>query len=140
MMARNSRRLFIVMLAILLLVVSLADVQPVSAADTDDFVITVKTDNPGTSSSTQFTIPTTGTGYDYDVDCDNDGTNEFTGAAGNVTCDYPVAGTYTIRIKDASGLGTGFPRIYFDGGGDAKKLLTVQQWGTGMWTSMERAF
>jgi len=108
----------------------------------DDFVITVQTDNPGTSSSSQFTIPTTGSGYNYNVDCDDDGTDEVTLASTDYTCDYGTGneGTYTIRIKDNSGLGTGFPRIYFNDGGDREKLLTIEQWGTGLWTSMERAF
>jgi len=101
----------------------------------DDFVITVQTDNTGTSANTEFTIPTTGTGYNYNVDCNNDGTDEITGATANYTCDYGAtglnlgAGTYTVRIKDNSGLGTGFPRIYFNNGGDKDKLLTIEQWG-----------
>jgi len=106
----------------------------------DDFVITVQTDNPGTSSATQFAIPTTGTGYNYNVDCDNDGTDEATALTGDYTCNYGSVGTYTVRIKDNSGAGTGFPRIYFNNGGDKDKLLTIEQWGTGHWTSMENAF
>ncbi len=113
--------------------------QPLSAT-TDDFVITVKTDNAGVSLSTQFIIPTTGSGYNYNVDCNNDGTNEATAQTGNYTCSYDIVGTYTVRIKDNSGLGTGFPRIYFNNGGDRKKLLTIAQWGTGKWTSMASAF
>ena len=35
----------------------------------DWFGIKVKTDNAGSSTNLQFTIPTTGSGYDYDVDC-----------------------------------------------------------------------
>ena len=94
-----------------------------------DFVITVQTDNPGTSSTTQFTIPTTGGGYNFNVDCDNDGSDDATGQTGDYTCNYGSAGTYTVRIKDNSGSGTGFPRIYFNGGGDKDKLLTIEQWG-----------
>ncbi len=105
-----------------------------------DFIITVQTDNAGTSTDTQFTIPTTGTGYNYNVDCDNNGSIEATVQTGNYTCNYGAAGTYTVRIIDNSGLGTGFPRIYFNNGGDADKLLTVQQWGSGEWSSMEGAF
>ncbi len=112
----------------------------VQAAPADDFVITVKTNNTGPSSDTQFIIPTTGTGYNYNVDCDNDGTDEATGQTGNYTCDYGVAGTYTIRIKDNTGAKTGFPRIYFNFAGDGRKLLSIDQWGTGIWTSMERSF
>ncbi len=107
----------------------------------DDFVITVKTDNPGVSSNTQFVIPTyPGETYNYNVDCNNDGVNEATANTGNYTCNYPAAGTYTVRIQDNTGLGTGFPRIYFHNTGDAPKLLTIEQWGTGKWTSMAIAF
>ncbi len=116
----------------------------VFAAPSDDFVITVKTDNTGSSSDTQFEIPTTGSGYNYNVDCNNDGTDEATGVTGNYTCNYTSAGTYTIRIKDNTGHGTGFPRIYFyvriGRTNDKSKLLSVNQWGTGHWTSMNYTF
>ncbi len=97
------------------------------AADSDDFVITVKTDNAGTSLGTQFTIRTFGSGYNYNVDCNNDGSNELTGQTGAATCDYSTAGTYTIRIKDANGDGTGFPQIHFDQQGDKLKLVSIDQ-------------
>ena len=60
------------------------------AAPADDFVITIKTDNEGSSTDTQFTIPTTGTGYNYNVDCDNNGSNEATAQTGDYTCNYPA--------------------------------------------------
>ncbi len=104
----------------------------------DDFVITVKTDNPGVSNDNQFTIPTTGLGYHYSVDCSYNGTNvvyDTTNHSGDYTCDYgPNSGTYTIVIH-----GT-FPQIYFNNGGDRQKILTIEQWGTGTWRSMEDAF
>ena len=106
----------------------------------NDFVLTVKTDNAGSSTNKQFTIPTTGAGYNYNVDCNNDGVNEAAAQHGNYTCNYAASGTYTVRIQDNSGAGTGFPRIYFLGGGDKLKLLTIEQWGTGKWTSMASAF
>jgi hypothetical protein len=34
------------------------DITPASAADADDFLFTVNTENPGTSPNTEFTIPT----------------------------------------------------------------------------------
>ena len=105
-----------------------------------DFVIQVKTDNSGSSTNTQFVIPTTGGGYSYNVDCNDDGTFEATAQHGNYTCNYSTAGTYTIRIQDNNGDLTGFPRIYFNNGGDAQKLLTIEQWGKGKWTSMSLAF
>ncbi len=122
------------------LVIYAAPPPPPQMILTDDFVITVKTDNTGDSSDTQFTIPTTGGGYDYSIDCNNNGSNDATGQTGDYTCNYGSAGTYTIRIKDNSGAGTGFPRIYFNNTGDRQKILSVNQWGTGYWTSMESAF
>ena len=98
------------------------------------FITTWKTDNPGTSNSTSITIPTTGGGYSYDVDWDNDGTFDQFGITGNVTHDFGVAGTYTIRIQGA------FPRIYFNSSGDYQKILSIDQWGSISWTSMNSAF
>ncbi len=113
----------------------------VSAASIDDFVITIKTDNTGTSSDTQFTIPTYGGSYDYNVDCDNDGVDDATNQTGSYTCNYAVAGTYTIRIKHNNLIThRGFPRIYFNNTGDKDKILSVNQWGTTKFTSMYRAF
>jgi len=111
-------------------------------ADADDFVITVRTDNPGDSDDDKFTIPTRPTlTYSYDVDCDDDGTVDIINATGDVTCDYsPDPYTYTIRIKDHTGLGTGFPQIYFNNTGDRAKLVSIDQWGTGEWRSMYKSF
>ncbi|MBU0494488.1 MAG: DUF285 domain-containing protein [Chloroflexi bacterium] len=127
----------------LLLAAGLTAPRPSQAAGADDLVITVKTDNPGTSNSTSFTIPTTGTGYNYNVDWTNDGTFDDFNQTGTITHNYGTAGTYTIRIErneTVPGDGTGFPRIYFNNGGDGRKLLSIEQWGTGQWTSMSRAF
>ena len=98
------------------------------------FITTWKTDNPGTSTSTEITIPTTGGGYNYDVDWNNDGVFDEFGITGNVTHDFGTAGTYEIRIKGD------FPRIYFNNGGDEMKITEVSQWGTISWSSMELAF
>ncbi|HKJ27589.1 MAG TPA: BspA family leucine-rich repeat surface protein, partial [Anaerolineales bacterium] len=121
----------------------LFDSEPARAAGAEDFIITVNTEHPGTSTNTQFTIPTyTGETYNYNVDCNNDGTNEITGATEDYTCDYTSlggVGIYTIRISDNIGDRTGFPRISFVNK-DAKKLLTIEHWGTGIWTSMVSAF
>jgi surface protein len=112
----------------------------VKAAASDDFVTTWKTDNAGTSNSSSITIPThSGSSYSYQVDWNNDqdflDADETTLNTGNVTHDFGVAGTYTIRIK---GL---FPRIYFENTGDDEaKIIRVDQWGTNPWTSMELAF
>ncbi|MCF6348584.1 MAG: BspA family leucine-rich repeat surface protein [Flavobacteriaceae bacterium] len=103
--------------------------------NTDDFVTTWKTDNPGTSNSTSITIPTFPSAtYNYDVDWDNDGTFDEIGLTGNVTHNFGIAGTYTIRIR-----GT-FPRIYFNDEFDKDKIVSVDQWGNQQWTSMGSAF
>ena len=109
-------------------------VQTTVAAPADDFVTTWNTENFGTSSSTSITIPTTGTGYDYDVDWDNDGVFDELGLSGDATHDFVIAGTYTIRIQGA------FPSIFFNDTGDKEKILSVDQWGTGIWSSMASAF
>ncbi len=105
------------------------------------FIITVETNNTGTSSETEFTIPThPDETYNYNVDCDNDGTDEATGVTGDYTCSYNSIGVYTIAIKDNTGKREGFPRIYFNYEKDREKLIGINQWGTGKWTSMESAF
>ncbi|HMQ77825.1 MAG TPA: BspA family leucine-rich repeat surface protein, partial [Flavobacteriales bacterium] len=99
------------------------------------FVTTWQTDNPGISDPLSITIPTfPGETYNYDVDWDNDGTFDQFGLTGDVTHTYPSPGTYTIRIRGA------FPAIHFAYSGDNEKLLSVDQWGTMAWTTMEAAF
>ena len=96
------------------------------------FVISVKTDNTGSSANNQFTIPTTGTGYNYEVKT-SDG-QIITGNTGNTTITFPSNGTYDVEI-----LGD-FPRIYFNNTGDKAKLLDIKNWGDIVWTSMLKAF
>ncbi len=100
------------------------------------FITTWRTDSVsvGSSNATSITIPTTGTGYSYDVDWNNDGTYDDLGVTGNITHDYGTAGTYTVAIRGS------FPRIYFNNGGDCKKLHSIDQWGSIVWTNMALAF
>jgi hypothetical protein len=109
-------------------------VKPETTYAAGEFITTWKTDNPGVSNSTSITIPTVGSGYNYSVDWDNDGTMDQTSISGDVTHDFGVAGIYTIRITGD------FPRIYFNEQGDREKILSVDQWGTNVWSSMEYAF
>ena len=109
--------------------------RPAIAAPSDDFVTTWKTDNPGASNSTTITIPTNAAyAYSYDVDWDNDGTFDQFGITGDVTHDFGVSGTYTIRIQGS------FPSIYFNATLDRQKILSVDQWGTIAWSSMYRSY
>ena len=96
-----------------------------------EFITTWKTDNPGTSNSTSITIPTVG--GNYDVSWENDGVWE-TGLTGDATHDYGVAGTYTVAIRGD------FPRIFFDNTGDKEKILSIENWGDIVWTTMFHAF
>ncbi|WP_242117162.1 BspA family leucine-rich repeat surface protein [Aestuariivivens sediminicola] len=101
------------------------------------FITTWKTDNSGSSNPTSISIHTNGEGYNYDVDWTYDGITfnaEDSGVVGDITHDYTVAGTYTVAIR-----GT-FPRIYFNCSGDKNKILSIEQWGTNAWSSMEGAF
>ncbi len=96
------------------------------------FITTWKTDNPGISNNNQITIPTTGSGYDYIVDWGDGSTDSA--VVGDITHTYSTMGTFTVSITGD------FPRIYFNFIGDKEKILSVEQWGGNVWTSMENAF
>ncbi len=104
----------------------------VIGASVDDFVTTWKTDNIGDSNSTAIFIPMLG--GPYDVDWDNDGIVDDTGLNGTLIHNYGTAGTYTVRISGAT------PQIQFNNSGDVNKIISIDQWGTGTWGSMENAF
>ena len=102
-----------------------------SAAPSDHFVTTWQT----TASDTVITIPTfAGATYNYAIDWDNDMVPDQTGITGDATHDYGVAGVHTIRI-----FGT-FPRIYINNGVEKDKILSIDQWGSNPWASMNKAF
>lgn len=89
------------------------------------FVTTWKTDNAGTSTNTQITIPTSSTGtYACQVDW-GDGTSSTISTYNDAawTHTYSVAGTYTVKIYGK------FVGFVFNNGGDKAKLLTVSKWG-----------
>ena len=103
-----------------------------NAMSQNEFITTWKTDNPGTSNDDQITIPI-GTGtFNYTVDW-GDGNIE-SGLTANATHTYAVAGTYTVKISGQ------FPHLNFFNGGDQEKILSVEEWGTNQWGSMEAAF
>jgi len=100
----------------------------VSYAKAQDFITTWQT----TMINENITIPTNGGGYNYMVDW-GDGT--FTaGETGDATHNYTTPGVYTVSISGD------FPRIYFVNSADRDKILTIEQWGNIVWTSMENAF
>lgn len=98
-----------------------------------EFIISVKTDNAGTSATNQFTIPTkSGLTYNYSY-VTSDG-NSASGLTGNTTITFPSgAGTYDIEI-------TGDFPSYFQGSvGDKQKVTDIKAWGDIVWQSMESA-
>ncbi|NVJ61130.1 MAG: BspA family leucine-rich repeat surface protein [Gammaproteobacteria bacterium] len=98
------------------------------------FITTWKTDNEGISENNQIQISVNqDLNYDYDIDW-GDGTKDRN-VTGFTTHTYASAGTYTITIVGV------FPQTYFSYfQSDAKKLLSVEQWGNIEWLSGEGAF
>jgi len=95
----------------------------------DYFVTTWRT----TAANETITVPTNPAAtYSYSVDW-GDGTS-VSGITGDASHSYASPGIHTVKID---GL---FPQIYFNNGGDAMKLMSIEQWGTNSWTSMRAAF
>ncbi|ALJ05230.1 hypothetical protein APS56_08880 [Pseudalgibacter alginicilyticus] len=106
------------------------------AAQTE-FITTWKTDNPGFSSNTSVKISINPDfSYNYNVDWENDGIIDDTNVTGSITHDYGTTGTYTVVITGV------FPSLQFrdTSSHDNNKLLSVEQWGTNQWLSMNRGF
>ena len=115
------------------------DTNIVGGGATDErFIITVKTDNAGTSATNQFTIPTSTTGitqaFNYDIETSDGQT--ITGVTGDTTITFPSAGTYDIFISGS------FPYMRFSNGGDKLKLLDIKNFGIYALgsTTQDRAF
>lgn len=101
------------------------------------FIFTVKTDNAGTSSSDQFTLPLDGLStYNFDWET-SDGQSGTHVVNTNLTITFPSDGTYTVYI---GGTNNTFPRIKFNNAGDKLKILDVSQWGNIEWNSIQHAF
>nr|WP_321227190.1 PKD domain-containing protein [uncultured Psychroserpens sp.] len=108
-----------------------------------------------TTANETFTIPTNGTGYNYLVYWGDGGYPiEY---SGNVTHTFTNAGTYLVELVPYnvtvtySNVGTtlyetwnpdwtGFPGIYFNNTGDKDKIVSIEQWGNGVWSGFENAF
>ncbi len=103
--------------------------------ETNPFITSWKTDNPGASCNSCVTIPTNSDfNYNYEVDWDNDGIFDET-FTGDAFHDFGVAGSYDIAIR-----GT-FPNLFHDDiNGDNNKLVDVKQWGDQAFQSMRASF
>ncbi|HHB94377.1 MAG TPA: BspA family leucine-rich repeat surface protein, partial [Campylobacterales bacterium] len=100
------------------------------------FITTWKTDNNGSSADNQISIPTaSGESYNYFIDWGDGETNNS--ITGDINHTYATAGTYTVKIYGD------FPRILFGNANvvtDYMKIVSIEQWGTNQWNSMEQAF
>lgn len=94
-------------------------------APAPEFIMLVKTDNPGTTASDQFLIKTASGSYNYDVDWGDNTTS--TGVTGDITHTYASAGTYTVKISGS------FPRLYGFGSADIRKVIDILNWGDIVW-------
>ena len=93
------------------------------------FVTTWRAD----AASQNVTIPVrSGLTYNYTVIW-GDGANS-TGVTGDAAHTYAIAGDYQVRIY-----GT-YPGIYLNNHADASKLISIDQWGSNRWASMNSAF
>jgi surface protein len=93
--------------------------------DTRSFEFSVKTDNlsAGSSTSTQFKLPVTGTGFiPFNITWGDGSSNFITSFDdANLLHQYPVAGTYNVKC---SGVVVG---LQFVGSGDRLKLLVISK-------------
>jgi len=98
----------------------------------DAFITTWSPAQAGTSGPQSITVPMVG--GPYEVDWDNDGIFDQSAITGAVTHNFGNSSERTIRIRGS------FDTISFANGGDKLKILSVDQWGTHVWTSMADAF
>ena len=104
-----------------------------SLTQAQDAFITKWETSPDINEDPYVTIPThPNETYDYNVDW-GDGNNS-TNLSGDATHVYASSGTKTVTITGI------FPRIYLNNGSESLKIASIDQWGTGTWTSMEKAF
>jgi len=100
--------------------------------DIESFITTWKTDNGGTSNDMSIMVPMIG--GPYDVDWNDDGVFDELGLNDSVTHNFGAPGTYTIRVRG------NYTSIRFNNQDDKAKIISLDQWGTGSWTSMYQAF
>ena len=109
-------------LAILMTTVSEAAAQ----SDTASFVTTWRTD----TADQAVAIPLEGSSMTVSW---GDGQTD-TGNSGTFSHTYTNPGNYTVSVSG------GLTRIHLNNHADAPKLISIDQWGSNQWTSMESAF
>jgi surface protein len=96
------------------------------------FITYWKTDNTGSSDDNQITITTVTNDQNYTVDWGDN--SQDTGVAGAITHTYSDTGIYIVSIRGD------FKNIKFGVNTDCGKLLSIEQWGEGQWSTMASAF
>ncbi len=97
------------------------------------FITIWKTDNEGISDDNQIKIVTTTQDQNYQIDWGDDTSSN--NVSGDVLHTYSTPGTYTISISGD------FKNIKFDWRDtDRDKIMSIEQWGSMQWTTMESAF
>ncbi|MBE8722659.1 BspA family leucine-rich repeat surface protein [Sphingobacterium pedocola] len=130
-----SVKQFLFRLSILLALICAHDAHVLAQAyPAGAFVTTWRT----TSANESILIPINSqvSGYNYTVNWGDGST--ATAHTGNATHTYTTPGVHTVSITGS------FPAIQFASGSSSStndaKLLTIAQWGTQVWTTMDRAF
>ena len=107
----------------------------------DVFIITVEASTAAfittwiiLPTESQITIPTFGLGYDYRVNWGDGDTTAHKGTAQHTYDLSEGTRTYTVTL-----IGD-FPRINFSNSVDRDKIISIDQWGTNPWSSMNNAF
>ncbi len=98
----------------------------------DAFITTWKTDNPGTNENEIMIGTATLETYNYTVNW-GDG-NIDSGVTGLIKHTYAIPGTYTVSITGQ------YPAIFLNSFSSRERLLSVDQWGSSKWSTMELAF
>lgn len=95
-----------------------------------EFIMTVKTDNAGTTNDDQFNIRRSGTA-NYNVETSDGQT--FLNQTGDLTITFLAVGIYQIKITEII-------RIFYNNVNDRRKILSVDSWGQLAWFSFSGAF
>jgi hypothetical protein len=108
----------------------------ISDGGTGALTLSVTTTNPG-SAATDFVLPLDpAQTYDFTVAWEVGVYETVTNAHAsfpNIPHTYPVSGVKTVRVKE--NVVAGFPKIFFNNGGDRLKLTGLSQWGINRWVN-----
>lgn len=126
-----------------LLVIILISLSTFQLIGQTPFVTIWKTDNIGGSSNNQIQIPGEGNHYtiDWEEVADSSNNGNMTVINGSATVSFPSSGIYRISITPGTPTVSGsFHRIRFANSFDIYKIISIEQWGSIQWSSMEDAF